>query len=107
MPFLEVAGLSCRYDSENVLSNINFTQNEFEKIAVAGETGSGKSTLLKIIAGLEQPDSGSVIFRGVAVEGPNEKLVPGHDSIAFLSQHFELPQFLRVEQVLAYESKVG
>jgi ABC-type sulfate/molybdate transport systems ATPase subunit len=107
MPFLEVAGLSCHYDSENVLSNINFTQHEFEKIAVAGETGSGKSTLLKIIAGLEQPDTGSVTFRGVAVEGPNDKLVPGHDSIAFLSQHFELPQFLRVEQVLAYESKVG
>lgn len=107
MPFLEVAGITCHYDNENVLSNINFTQNEFEKIAVAGETGSGKSTLLKIIAGLEHADTGTVIFRGKPVEGPSEKLVPGHDSIAFLSQHFELPQFLRVEQVLEYESKVG
>jgi iron(III) transport system ATP-binding protein len=107
MPFLEVAGITCHYDNENVLSSVNFTQSEFEKIAVAGETGSGKSTLLKIIAGLEQPDTGNVIFRGESVQGPSEKLVPGHNSIAFLSQHFELPQFLRVEQVLEYESKVG
>lgn len=107
MSFLEVSGITCHYDKENVLSNISFTQNEFEKIAIAGETGSGKSTLLKIIAGLEQSDSGQVMFRKDPVQGPNEKLVPGHDSIAFLSQHFELPQFLRVEQVLEYESKVG
>ena len=107
MPLLEVAGITCHYDKENVLSNINFIQKEFEKIAIAGETGSGKSTLLKIIAGLEQPDAGAVTFQGEPVQGPNEKLVPGHPSIAFLSQHFELPQFLRVEQVLEYESKVG
>ncbi|HEY0740541.1 MAG TPA: ABC transporter ATP-binding protein [Chryseosolibacter sp.] len=107
MGFLEVAGVTCHYDNENVLHNINFTQNEFEKLAIAGETGSGKSTLLKIIAGLEQPDSGKVIFRNEMVEGPNERLVPGHESIAFLSQHFELPQFLRVEQALEYQSKVG
>lgn len=107
MGFLEVADLTCHYDKENVLNNINFTQNEFEKVAIAGETGSGKSTLLKIIAGLEQPDSGKVIFRNEMVLGPHEKLVPGHESIAFLSQHFELPQFLRVEQALEYQSKVG
>ncbi len=107
MSFLEVAGISSHYDSEKVLNNINFTQNQFEKVAVAGETGSGKSTLLKIIAGLEQPDTGKVLFENELILGPSDKLIPGHPSIAFLSQHFELPQFLRVEQVLAYESKVG
>jgi ABC-type sugar transport system ATPase subunit len=107
MSLLEVNGLNCRYDNNQVLSDVSFTQKEFEKIAIAGETGSGKSTLLKIIAGLEYPDSGKVIFRGQQVEGPNEKLIPGHPQIAFLSQHFELPQFLRVEQTLEYESKVS
>ncbi|HEY0771010.1 MAG TPA: ABC transporter ATP-binding protein, partial [Sphingobacteriaceae bacterium] len=103
----QVEGITCHYNEESVLHTVSFTQGEFEKIAIAGETGSGKSTLLKIIAGLEQPDSGEVRFNGHRVEGPSEKLVPGHPSIAFLSQHFELPQFLRVEQVLEYESKVG
>lgn len=107
MPLLEVDGVSCHYNKENVLRDVTFSQSDFEKLAIAGETGSGKSTLLKIIAGLEQPDAGRVIFKGELVEGPHEKLVPGHRSIAFLSQHFELPQFLRVEQVLQYESKVG
>jgi ABC-type sugar transport system ATPase subunit len=107
MSFLDVSGISCHYDQERVLTNVSFTQNEFQKLAIAGETGSGKSTLLKIIAGLEQPDTGKVTFRNESVMGPSEKLVAGHEAIAFLSQHFELPQFLRVEQVLEYESKVG
>jgi ABC-type sulfate/molybdate transport systems ATPase subunit len=107
MEFLEVNGVSCKYDQSCVLTNVSFTQNEFQKLAIAGETGSGKSTLLKIIAGLEQSESGKVTFKSQRVVGPSERLVAGHESIAFLSQHFELPQFLRVEQVLAYESKVG
>lgn len=107
MSFLEVNGVCCQYDQELALDNVSFTQSEFQKVAIAGETGSGKSTLLKIIAGLEQPDSGQVIFKNKRVEGPAERLIAGHESIAFLSQHFELPQFLRVEQVLEYESKVG
>ncbi|GAB3822597.1 ABC transporter ATP-binding protein [Pontibacter rugosus] len=85
-----------------MLHNISFKQQEFQNIAIAGETGSGKSTLLKVIAGLAQPDTGHVFFEGELVEGPAEKLVPGHAGIAYLSQHFELPKSLRVEQVLKY-----
>jgi ABC-type sulfate/molybdate transport systems ATPase subunit len=40
------------------------------------------------------------------VKGPAEKLVPGHPGIAYLSQHFELPRFLRVEQALRYADKL-
>ncbi|HAC24978.1 MAG TPA: ABC transporter ATP-binding protein, partial [Cytophagales bacterium] len=88
------------------LRNIQFTQGQGQHIVIAGETGSGKSTLLKIIAGLLQPDSGEVVFQGEAVKGPRETLVPGHPGIAYLPQYFELPKFLRVEQVLEYASKL-
>lgn len=100
--FLEVSGITKQGESEFVLKNTRFTQKRFQKVVIAGETGSGKSTLLKIIAGLAQPDSGEVKLEGEKVRGPEEKLVPGHPSIAYLSQHFELPHSLRVEQVLAY-----
>ena len=49
-----------------------------------------------------QPDSGEIKLEGEKIRGPEEKLVPGHPSIAYLSQHFELPHSLRVEQVLTY-----
>ncbi|WP_207431999.1 ABC transporter ATP-binding protein [Sabulibacter ruber] len=102
MTFLEVTGISKLGEKEPVLKDIHFTQQEFQNIAIAGETGSGKSTLLKIIAGLIQPDAGQVFFLEDRVKGPAEKLVPGHPGIAYLSQQFELAEFLRVEQVLRY-----
>ncbi|MGV3541064.1 MAG: ABC transporter ATP-binding protein [Rufibacter sp.] len=102
MGFLEVIGICKREVKGDVLKNITFSQPERQKIAIAGETGSGKSTLLKIIAGLIQPDAGTVYFKGDGVCGPHEKLVAGHADIAYLSQHHELAEFLRVEQVLEY-----
>lgn len=74
------------------------------KMAVAGETGSGKTSLLKTIAGLMP--GGRVFFEGQRVFGPLEKLIPGHPGIAYLSQQFELPQHLRIEQVLEYANEL-
>jgi iron(III) transport system ATP-binding protein len=102
MTLLEVSDISKRAETDFTLEAIRFSQRKLQKIAIAGETGSGKSTLMKIIAGLIQPDEGQVIFEGKAIEGPQDKLIPGHPGISYLSQHFELPKFLRVEQVLAY-----
>lgn len=90
-----------------VLSEITLNIARFQKIAIAGETGSGKSTLLKIIAGLIQPDAGEIYFEGEKVKGPAEQLVAGHPSIAYLSQHFDLQKFLRVEQVLDYANHLS
>ncbi|WP_299823772.1 ABC transporter ATP-binding protein [uncultured Pontibacter sp.] len=102
MSFLDVSDISVSERENTVLTDISFTQQEFQKIAIAGETGSGKSTLLQTIAGLVQPESGQVLFEGDKVLGPHDVLVPGHPEIAYLSQQYELPQFLRVEQVLKY-----
>ncbi len=102
MSWLEVRDICCVGTDGDVLNGVTFSMEQYQKIAVAGETGSGKSTLLRTIAGLVQPERGDVILNGDRVLGPDEKLVPGHPSIAYLSQQFELPKFLRVEQVLSY-----
>jgi iron(III) transport system ATP-binding protein len=107
MSLLQVAGICFQEEQNLVLQDISFTQRQFQRIAIAGETGSGKSTLLQIIAGLVQPDAGLVLFENKKVKGPAEVLVPGHPQIAYLSQQFELPQFLRVEQVLRYANKLS
>ena len=107
MTFLTVLDISKEGLGNFKLQEITFSQRKNQKIAIAGETGSGKSTLLKIIAGMEQPDSGEVLFKEQRVKGPEENLVPGHPGIAYLSQDFELPKFLRVEQVLAYSNNLS
>ena len=88
------------------LENINFTQQKFERIALIGETGSGKSTLLKTIAGLIQPTSGTILFDGQKVMGPDWQLVAGQRGIAYLSQHFELRNNYRMEELLMYANEL-
>lgn len=106
MSLVSVSGISLQENNKFALKDISFTLEKFQKLAIAGETGAGKSTLLQIIAGLLQPETGEVRFEDKIVRGPADKLVPGHPAIAYLSQQFELPQFLRVEQVLRYANKL-
>lgn len=106
-PLLEVTKVGFVDARGFKLHGISFNQLAGKRIAISGETGSGKSTLLKIIAGLEQPTAGTVLFEGVPVKGPKDRLVPGHPGIAYLPQYFELPKSLRVEQVLDYANKLS
>src|SRR5262245_31762290 len=106
MTLLKVSGLSRQGEGGFALKKISFTQRKHKKMAIAGETGSGKSTLLKIIAGLMQPDEGEVYLEDEKIS-PADRLVPGHPAIAYLSQHFELDAFLRVEQVLSYANQLS
>jgi ABC-type sugar transport system ATPase subunit len=90
-----------------VLNDLGFHLREGENLVIGGATGSGQSTLLKIVAGLMQPDQGEARFRGKHIPGPLEKLVPGHPSIAYLSQHFELRNNYRVEELLEMANKLN
>jgi ABC-type sugar transport system ATPase subunit len=106
MHLLDVAHVSKTIGTQAVLKDISFTLREGENLVIGGATGSGKSTLLKIIAGLMQPDAGEARFRGKHIPGPLEKLIPGHPSIAYLSQHFELRNNYRVEELLEMANKL-
>ncbi|WP_447642860.1 MULTISPECIES: ABC transporter ATP-binding protein [Chitinophagaceae] len=102
MEFIKVDHIAKTIKDKPALTNITLTFQKGENAAIIGETGSGKSTLLKAIAGLIQPESGKIFLNGKKVLGPAEKLIPGHAAIAYLSQHYELPIHLRVEQALEY-----
>lgn len=93
-------------DNRKILDNINLLIEPFSKTALIGETGSGKSTLMKIMAGLVQPSHGEAIFEHKRIEGPNEVLIPGHKKIGYLSQHFELLNNYRVEELLDMANKM-
>lgn len=100
MSLLSVRDVSAFDDGKTTVKHISFEQGFKEKIAIAGETGSGKTTLLKMIAGLIQPASGNIFLHGERVKGPDEQLIAGHTKIGFLSQHFELRNNYRVEELL-------
>jgi len=98
MNLLRVYRITKQQENNFVSRDISFIQQQFQKIAIAGETGSGKTTLLKIIGGFTQPDEGQVVFKNKKIKGPEEQLILGHPGIAYLSQHFELRNNYRVEK---------
>jgi ABC-type polysaccharide/polyol phosphate transport system ATPase subunit len=52
------------YESLAVLNNVSFSVQRGESVALMGRNGSGKSTLLKVLAGIYEPDNGSVTIEG-------------------------------------------
>lgn len=72
---VDLSGVCFRYkDSEpEIFHNFNLTVKEGESILLAGRTGAGKSTLVKLIAGLYQPNQGSVRVFGVSPDSIPEK----------------------------------
>lgn len=85
-----------------VVKGVNLEVPALHRVAIAGETGSGKSTLLKMIAGLAHADEGKIYFEGRRVMGPNYQLVAGEAGIAYLSQHYELRNHYKMEELLDY-----
>jgi len=66
-PLLEVAGISHRYGTKEVLSDIAFQIHPGEKVVLLGCNGSGKSTLLKILNGLIAPSTGRYVYDEVEI----------------------------------------
>jgi nitrate/nitrite transport system ATP-binding protein len=77
MAYLELKNVCKSYsDGKNkteVLTNINLKIEEGEFVAIVGFTGSGKTTLVNLIAGLIEPDSGEILFKGQAVSGTSHE----------------------------------
>ncbi len=65
---LTVRNVCKRFPGVRALHQVNLTLGKGEVLAVLGENGAGKSTLMKILAGVQQPDSGEILLEGQTVE---------------------------------------
>jgi ATP-binding cassette subfamily F protein uup len=63
---LTCEAIAKRFGAQPLFENLSLTISDSERIGLIGPNGAGKSTLLRILAGLEQPDSGSVSVRKLA-----------------------------------------
>lgn len=95
---IEAATLSKTYKGQQqaAVRPLNLELQEGEVAALVGGSGSGKTTLLRLLAGLEEPDTGIILFRNETVRGPADQLIAGHPAIRLVHQHFELAHRLSV-----------
>jgi len=73
---LTLRGISKNFGAVSALTNIDLDVHAGEVVALVGDNGAGKSTLVKILAGVHQPSSGSITFRGklVTLDDPSTAL---------------------------------
>ena len=98
MPILEVKNLKKIYTSRfggnsvQALSNVSFSVEKGEYVAIMGESGSGKTTLLNILASLDKPSSGQVLLNGRNIVDIKEKEISAfrRDNLGFVFQDFNL-----------------
>ncbi|NMP37571.1 MAG: ABC transporter ATP-binding protein [Clostridiales bacterium] len=98
MAMLEVSNVKKIYTTRfggtqvQALSDVSFTVEKGEYIAIMGESGSGKTTLLNILASLDRPTSGSVVLDGKDTASiPDGKLAAfRRDNLGFVFQDFNL-----------------
>lgn len=98
MAMLEVNNLKKIYTSRfggntvQALSNVCFTVEKGEYVAIMGESGSGKTTLLNILASLDKPSSGEVLLNGRNIVEIKEKDISAfrRDNLGFVFQDFNL-----------------
>ncbi|MFL6160765.1 MAG: ABC transporter ATP-binding protein [Jatrophihabitantaceae bacterium] len=96
-PAIEVAGsagrpprivfeqVSFRYPGTDrtVLTDLSFTVDPGESIALVGNNGAGKSTVVKLLAGLYQPTAGRILLDGVDIAGLDRQLLRANLSVVF------------------------
>ncbi|NEU98337.1 ABC transporter ATP-binding protein [Bradyrhizobium uaiense] len=104
-PLLTATGVSMVYParrgSTTALENLNCTLDEAEFLSILGPSGCGKSTFLRLAAGLLQPTSGELTFRGRPIQGP------GRDTGIVFQQPTLLPWATAIKNVMLPSENLG
>jgi putative ABC transport system ATP-binding protein len=107
---LEINSL-CKFYSyaearQDVLQQLDFAMTASSSVALLGDSGSGKSTLLHLIAGLERPDSGEIIFDGHRIHTDPESTLAAirRSELSLVFQQFHLISTLTVLDNIRFQA---
>ncbi|MFQ5499601.1 MAG: ABC transporter ATP-binding protein [Candidatus Zixiibacteriota bacterium] len=103
MSGLVLKSVSKSFGDRRVLDNVSLSVNDSELLVLLGPSGCGKSTLLRLVAGLEQLDSGDIHIGGLRVD----QLRPRDRDVALVFQNYSLFPHMSVENNLAFPLKVA
>jgi putative ABC transport system ATP-binding protein len=102
---LRLQGLGKRFSKDRpaLFEGLDLQLRQGEYLAVMGESGVGKSTLLNLLAGLDKPDSGSVLLEGVDLAALDDDAATllRRRAVGFVFQAFHVLPYLSVEQNVA------
>lgn len=95
---ITIQNVTKSFGNFKALNNINLKINSGELVALLGPSGCGKTSLLRIIAGLEKPDEGNIIFHGEDVSGHDVR----DRNVGFVFQHYALFRHMTVFDNVAF-----
>lgn len=99
---LELDNIIKKFENEEVIKNISLKINKGEFLTLLGPSGCGKTTTLRIIAGFENPTSGSVLLEGEHVENKQ----PHERNVNTVFQNYALFPHMNVFDNIAYGLKI-
>ena len=95
---IQISNINKRFGRFQALNNIDLNIQSGELVALLGPSGCGKTSLLRIIAGLETPDTGSIVFHGEDVSGHDVR----DRNVGFVFQHYALFRHMTVFDNVAF-----
>src|SRR5512138_2955215 len=99
---IEISSVNKHFGQFAALKDVSLTVPSGELVALLGPSGSGKTTLLRIIAGLENPDQGKIIFNGEDTTSRHVR----ERQVGFVFQHYALFRHMTVFENIAFGLKV-
>ena len=107
-PALEMIGIEKRFPGVVALDDVDLRLEPGKVHALMGENGAGKSTLIKILAGVYEPDAGTIRIAGREVEHPQSRATPSAQGIKVVFQEIALiAEFTVAENIFLEEYPVG
>jgi sulfate transport system ATP-binding protein len=91
-----------RFGTFTALDNVTVQADGGKLVALLGPSGSGKTTLLRIIAGLEFPDAGQILFEGEDATDRSAR----HRNVGFVFQHYALFRHMSIFENVAFSLRV-